>query len=393
MKKAILPLSADPFTFGHLHLLQLALKKFDFIYLVISNDVNKKYLLKREQRVFLTKKIIEEDESFEDKVEVISYDGLIAHLAIQKEVTFLVRGYRNALDLEYEKSMSFYNQNIFSSLQTVYIQSKPKYRFISSTAVKILLENCGEIYTYVPIVVKKFLEQQKNIYRIGVTGSIACGKTIFCKVAAKQKILGKKIYHINFDEIVAKIYQDIGKNQYPILQEKVKKICDFKIKNVTKKEVSNFLFDKVTNSTKRKKKLLILQKSLAPLIQYYSFQKIKDKKGIILYDAPLLAEYGMSAVVNKDIVLVTSKKQIEILQERDKISLSQAKQKIIANSEQKKKEMLKKDNCNIFVFENNADKNNLSKKVKSFLEEVIQKNKGEFIKLKPKIQLKTKLKT
>lgn len=220
MKKAILPLSADPFTFGHLHILYRCLKKFDFIYLLISNNYSKDYLLTKEEKYFLTKKIIDSDKNLKQKVAVISYDGGLAHFAIKNEVSFIVRGYRNKTDLEYEKSLNFYNRQIYPLLKTLYIKSARKYRFISSSSVKILLHHQLEIYKYVPLVVKKFLEQKKNIYCIGVTGTIASGKTTFCEIASKQIFFGKKVHHVNFDKVVAKIYNDISKDKFPLVKKK-----------------------------------------------------------------------------------------------------------------------------------------------------------------------------
>lgn len=119
----------------------------------------------------------------------------------------------------------------------------------------------------------------------------------------------------------------------------------------------------------------MLQQILSPLIKIYSFDEIKDKRGIILFDAPLLVEYDMAELVNKDVILITSKNQTEILIKRDKISYSEAVKKItVSNSNDEKKQKLKKENCNVFILQNDfSSRENFSKKIKFFLKEVIQK--------------------
>lgn len=376
MKKVIFPLSADPITFGHIHIIRLALKKFDFIYLLINSHQNKKYLLTQKERYLLTKMIIAQQENLKDKVKVFAYDELTAHFAIEKEVSFIIRGYRNSVDLEYEKSLNFYNQNIFPLLKTIYIKSQKKYKFVSSSAVKTLMDYQGEVYQYIPLFIKKFFEQKKNIYRLGVTGSIASGKTTFCKILAKEKINNLTIHHIDFDEIVSEIYKDIAEGNFPKAEEQILKICNHSIKKVSKENVSRFIFKNMRNEKKKKNKLLMLQKILSPLIKIYSFQKIKNKKGIILFDAPLLVEYNMTEIVNKEVILLSSKNQVKNLQLRDKLSFKQAEEKVrLVNTTEEKKILLEIKKCNFFVFENDElyNKNNLLKKAKLFLKEVIQK--------------------
>lgn len=375
MKTAIFPLSADPITLGHLHIIRLALKKFDAIYLLINNHQNKKYLLTQKERYLITKKIINQQEDLKNKIKVFIYNGLTAHFAIEKEVSCIIRGYRNSVDLEYEKSLNFYNQNIFSSLKTIYIKSQRKYKFISSSAVKTLIDYQGEVHQYIPLFIKKFFEQKKSIYHLGVTGSIACGKTTFCQILTKEKINNLEIHHIDFDKIVTEIYKDIEQGNFPKAERKIQKICNYRIKKISKENVSDFIFNKIKNNDKKKKLLLRLQNILSPLIKIYLFQKMKDKKGIILFDAPLLAEYKMSEIVNKEIILISSKNQEKNLQLRDKLSLKQAEEKVrLANTTEQKRFFLEEKKCNIFVYENdNEKKNNFSKKAKFFLKEVIQK--------------------
>ena len=135
--------SFDPMTNGHMDLIERASKLFD-------------KLLPIESRL----KTVEKAVGHLKNVQVIaSHDELVVDVARKLGVHVLVRGLRNAADLQYEASFDFYNHQLAGEIETVYLHSRPEHVYISSSAVRELLKFEQDISKYVPNVV---LEELKN---------------------------------------------------------------------------------------------------------------------------------------------------------------------------------------------------------------------------------------
>ena len=72
-------------------------------------------------------------------IEVISYSGLTVDLAKKNNVTVIARGLRNEIDFTCERDLSDMNQKIEGSIKTIFLQSDPSLRSISSSLVRQLI--------------------------------------------------------------------------------------------------------------------------------------------------------------------------------------------------------------------------------------------------------------
>ena len=148
--------SFDPITNGHLDLIERASKLFDRLYVGIFYNPHKNGFLPIEGRLETVEKAVEHLKN----VQVIaSHDELVVDVARKLGVHVLVRGLRNAADLQYEASFDFYNHQLAGEIETVYLHSRPEHVYISSSAVRELLKFEQDISKYVPNVV---LEELKN---------------------------------------------------------------------------------------------------------------------------------------------------------------------------------------------------------------------------------------
>ena len=148
--------SFDPMTNGHLDLIERASKLFDKLYVGIFYNPHKNGFLSIESRL----KTVEKAVAHLENVQVIaSHDELVVDVARKLGVHVLVRGLRNAADLQYEASFDFYNHQLAGEIETVYLHSRPEHVYISSSAVRELLKFEQDISKYVPNVV---LEELKN---------------------------------------------------------------------------------------------------------------------------------------------------------------------------------------------------------------------------------------
>ena len=152
--------SFDPMTNGHLDLIERASKLFDKLYVGIFYNPHKMGFLPIESR----KKTVEKAVGHLKNVEVMaSHDELVVDVARKLGVQVLVRGLRNAADLQYEASFDFYNHQLAGKMETIYLHSRPEHVYISSSAVRELLKFGQDISGYVPnAVLEELNNEEKN---------------------------------------------------------------------------------------------------------------------------------------------------------------------------------------------------------------------------------------
>ena len=91
MKKAIFPGTFDPFTLGHLDILNRSTLIFDEIIIGIGINGDKRTMFNIDQRIDMIESIIKDN----SKVSVQSYDGLTIDFCKKVGANFIVRGVRN----------------------------------------------------------------------------------------------------------------------------------------------------------------------------------------------------------------------------------------------------------------------------------------------------------
>jgi pantetheine-phosphate adenylyltransferase len=156
--------SFDPLTNGHLDVLKASLAIADKIYVGIGIQASKQPLFTVEER----QKLIEaacKAEMGKDagRIEVVSFKGLLVHVAREYGASIMIRGLRDGTDLDYEMQMAGMNETMAPELQTVFLPASPSVRTITATLVRQIASMGGDIRPFVPkAVVKPLVAKFKN---------------------------------------------------------------------------------------------------------------------------------------------------------------------------------------------------------------------------------------
>ena len=149
LKKAIFPGSFDPFTKGHEDIVRRLIPLFDEIIIAIGRNAEKKKYFSEEQMLQQISVLFKN----EVKVSVKKYQGLTVNFAQVEQAQYLIRGLRNSIDFEYESAIAKANKSLYPELETLFITTKPEYSFISSSIVRDIHKNGGEVSQYLPYIV------------------------------------------------------------------------------------------------------------------------------------------------------------------------------------------------------------------------------------------------
>jgi len=138
--------SFDPFTNGHLDICQRALKIFNSLTIVVAESPSKKHLFDEDKRVNLIKEIFVKDE----RIEVVSWEGLIIDYAKKNKIDVLVRGLRPTGDFDNEFQMALMNRNLGQEIETVFLVSDETKSYVSSSLVREIWGHAGDVSEFVP---------------------------------------------------------------------------------------------------------------------------------------------------------------------------------------------------------------------------------------------------
>jgi pantetheine-phosphate adenylyltransferase len=154
---AIFPGTFDPFTLGHLDVVERASRLFDTLEVAVGVNEMKSSLLTVEEREDLIRRAT----AHLDNIRVGSFKGLVSAYASSRGAVALVRGLRQSGDFEYETRMAFANSELADGLETVLLATSPHVAFISSTLVRDIHRWHGDITSFVPAVVAEALKPRQ----------------------------------------------------------------------------------------------------------------------------------------------------------------------------------------------------------------------------------------
>lgn len=155
------PGSFDPITYGHLDLVERALRVVDRLVLAVLRNEHKNPLFSPEERM----EMLREATSQYPNVEVDWFDGLLIDYARAKGTTVIIRGIRAISDYEYELQMALMNRRLAPEIETMFMMAGEAYSFISSRLVKEVVRLGGDTSGLVPQSVEQRLKDRLGAKR------------------------------------------------------------------------------------------------------------------------------------------------------------------------------------------------------------------------------------
>ncbi len=145
MKIALFPGTFDPFTLGHYSIVERALPLFDRIVVAVGVNNQKRTLFSEEERLDCIRSLY----CGNDRVDVVSYNGLTVDAARNCGAQFIVRGVRMIQDFEYEKNLAVVNREL-TGIETVFLYTLPELGHVSSSIVRELISYGKDVTDLLP---------------------------------------------------------------------------------------------------------------------------------------------------------------------------------------------------------------------------------------------------
>jgi pantetheine-phosphate adenylyltransferase len=146
----LFPGTFDPITKGHVDVIARSVSLFDKLVIGIGINSSKEPMFSVEQRCAWVKEIFRN----EPRVEVASYKGLTVDYCKEIGAQYILRGIRYVSDFEYEKAIADMNRMLVPDIETIFLTCSPEYSTISSTLVRDVIRNGGNVTQFVPQEVK-----------------------------------------------------------------------------------------------------------------------------------------------------------------------------------------------------------------------------------------------
>jgi pantetheine-phosphate adenylyltransferase len=145
-KVAVFPGSFSPFSIGHQSVVEKALPLFDKIIISIGVNSKKNQYFSIQERM----QWIESVYANNNKIEIKKYEGLTIDFCKKEGANFILRGLRDSHDFKFEKNIAQMNKDLDSSIETIFIITAPEVSHISSSLIRDIIKNGGDVSQFIP---------------------------------------------------------------------------------------------------------------------------------------------------------------------------------------------------------------------------------------------------
>ena len=154
MRTVIYPGSFDPFTNGHLDVVERAAKLFDRVIVAVAQNTDKQTLFTQAERKLQIATVLDDFQN----VEVTEFKGLLVEFAKAQHAEAIIRGLRAVSDFEFEFQLALMNRKLEEEIETIFMMPREAYTFLSSKLVKEVAQLGGDVSAFVPANVEQALQ-------------------------------------------------------------------------------------------------------------------------------------------------------------------------------------------------------------------------------------------
>lgn len=150
MRRAVCPGSFDPLHKGHVEVIARASNLFDEVIVAVSDNPAKSYRFSTEERLEMIRATVS---GLAGVTAQAMRPGLLAEYCREVGAGAIVKGVRNAADLEFEAPMAAMNRHL-TGVETVLLPADARYTHLSSSLIKEVHGLGGDVGEFVPTAVQ-----------------------------------------------------------------------------------------------------------------------------------------------------------------------------------------------------------------------------------------------
>ena len=149
----VYPGTFDPITLGHADIIRRGAKLVDKLIIGVTTNPSKNPLFTPDERMAMVER--EVAAMGIDNVSVVGFNALLMKFAQVQGASVIVRGLRAVADFEYEYQMAGMNQQLNSTIETVFLMADVSLQPIASKLVKEIAMFGGDIAKFVSPAVRE----------------------------------------------------------------------------------------------------------------------------------------------------------------------------------------------------------------------------------------------
>lgn len=154
----VYPGSFDPVTKGHLDVIRRLASSFDRLTVLVADSHGKNQAFSISDRIEMIKEVL----GSSNNVEVEGHKGLLVDYLKERGLNLIARSLRSSADWDHESTMAHANKKLFNDVETYFVVSSPDFAHISSSLVKEIAANGGDLREFVDPRVEKRLKEKMN---------------------------------------------------------------------------------------------------------------------------------------------------------------------------------------------------------------------------------------
>jgi pantetheine-phosphate adenylyltransferase len=161
-KIVVYPGTFDPFTNGHINIVDRALEIFDTVVVTVAHNTSKRTVFTARERVDLIKEVLVD----RPNVIVDTFEGLLIDYCKQHGYNVILRGLRTVSDFEFEFQIAHANRQMYHDVETLFMMTESGYSHLSSTIIKEIISFGGNGKGMIPAPVERELKKKFGSFKV-----------------------------------------------------------------------------------------------------------------------------------------------------------------------------------------------------------------------------------